>query len=397
MKIEGFIDNTGKKIRNILSQMVSVNNSVMNDIVLINIKRIFYASIIAMPISLAHIIIFSMNISSSDEKETKWRMGIIISHIMLFFIMGILGCLCLFLRKKEKINLLMRLIQNLTIVIILIFGAVIVSIDQLVTPNITPFLVACTITGVVFLIRPLVVIIAYLGAFITFYYAIGLTQMDQAILLSNRVNGITAMGIGICLSLILWKTNVSNILQKRFILKQQQELAEKNGELEYLAFYDSMTGLYSRRRLEELLKNEISVIRRYGHQSCIIMLDIDNFKKINDNYGHPIGDMVIKQIAYVLKENIRETDAVSRWGGEEFLILLPHTSLSEATSIAEKLRKFIEDESMFIKEREIQFTASFGVAGLSGDKNDSLELAYKDADKALYLAKERGRNCVETA
>lgn len=397
MKIAEFIDSTGKKIKNILSQMFSVNNSVMNDVVLINIKRIFYASIIAMPISLAHIIIFSMNISSGDEKETKWRMGIIISHIMLFFIMGILGCLCLFLRKKEKINLLMRLIQNLTIVIILIFGAVIVSIDQLVTPNITPFLVACTITGVVFLIRPLVVIIAYFGTFITFYYAIGLTQMDKSILLSNRVNGITAMGIGICLSLILWKTNVSNILQKRFILKQQQELAEKNEELEYLAFYDSMTGLYSRRRLEELLKNEIFVIRRYGHQSCIIMLDIDNFKKINDNYGHPIGDMVIKQIAYILKENIRETDAVSRWGGEEFLILLPHTSLSEATSIAEKLRKFIEDENMFIKEREVQFTASFGVTGLSGDKNDSLELAYKDADKALYLAKERGRNCVETA
>ena len=397
MKTVEFIGNFIKKIKNTLSEIVLVNNSVINDVVLINMKRIFYISIVAMPVNLAHILIFAMKLSLGNETEIKWRMGIIICHSILLFIMGILGCLSFFLSKKEKSNLLMRLIQNTAMVIILVFGAIVVSIDQLVTPNITPFLVACTITGLVLLIRPFVIIIAYLCTFIAFYYATGLAQMDQAILLSNRVNGITAIAIGIYLSITLWKTNVSNILQRRFIVNQQRELAEKNRELEYLAFYDPMTSLYNRRRFEELLKNEISMIRRYGHESCISILDVDHFKEINDNYGHPFGDMVIKQIASILKENIRETDAVSRWGGEEFLILLPHTSLSDGRIVAEKLRQIIEDKILLIKEREIQITASLGVAKLRGDNNDSLELAYKDADEALYMAKESGRNCVKTA
>lgn len=396
MKTVEFIVNFIKKIKNTLSEIILVNNSVINDIVLINMKRIFYISIVAMPVNLAHILIFAMKVSLGNENEIKWRMGIIICHSILLFVMAILGCLSFFLSKKEKSNLLMRLIQNTAMVIILVFGAIVVSIDQLVTPNITPFLVACTITGLVLLIRPFVIIIAYLFTFIAFYYATGLTQTDQAILLSNRVNGMTAIALGIYLSITLWKTNVSNILQRRFIVNQQQELAEKNRELEHLAFYDSMTSLYNRRRFEELLENEISLIRRYGHKSCICILDVDHFKEINDNYGHPFGDMVIKQIASILKENIRETDTVSRWGGEEFLILLPHTSLSDGRIVAEKLRQIIEDKILIIKEREIQITASLGVAKLRGDNNDSLELAYKDADEALYMAKESGRNCVES-
>lgn len=397
MKLAEFMGSTTKKMKNTLSEMASVNHSVMNDIVSINIKRIFYVSIVAMPVSLAHIIIFTMNLSSTNENETKWRMGIIFSHIMLFFMMGILGCLSIILQKKEQVFVWMRFIQHVAIIMILLFGIIIVSIDQLVTANITPFLIACTIAAVVFLTRPFVIILVYLGAYIAFYYAIGITQMNQDILLSNRVNGITAIGIGMCLSLILWKTNVSNILKTRFIMNQQQELAEKNRELEYLAFYDPMTCLYNRRSFEELLQNEISMMRRYEHESCIVILDIDHFKKINDTYGHPIGDIVIKQIASILKENVRETDAISRWGGEEFLILLPHTTISDGKFVAEKLRRVIEDKMMFINEREVQITASFGVAGLRSEKNDSIELVYKDADKALYLAKERGRNCVEIA
>lgn len=397
MRTVEFFVSTTKRIKNTLLEMVADNNTVMNDVVLINIKRVFYVSIVAMPVNLLYIIIFAMGHSSGDENEIKWRMGIIASHILLFLIMGILCCTSFFLRKKEEVNVGMRFIQYLTFGIILIFGVTVVAIDQLVTSNIIPFLVACTITALVFLIRPFIIIIAYLVAFIAFYYAIGLTQMDQDILLSNRVKGITAIGIGIGLSLILWKQNFSDISQKGFIKNQQLELEEKNRELEYLAFYDPMTNLYNRRRFEESLNDEITMIRRYGHESCMIILDIDHFKKVNDNYGHPVGDMVIMQIASILKENERDTDVVSRWGGEEFLILLPHTSISEGGFIAEKLRKMIEDKNMVINDREVQITASFGVAGLSGDKNDSLELAYKDVDQALYLAKERGRNCVETA
>lgn len=396
MKVLELLGITRNNIKKAFWEMISVDKSIMKEIVTINIKRLFYVSILAMPVNLIHIIIFSRNISSGDEKEINWRMGIILCHSLLFLIMGVLGCSSFLLRKKEKFNVLKRLIQYIAIVIILSFGVAVVTIDQLVTSNITPFLVACTISSVIFLIRPLFIIPVYLSAFFAFYFSIGLTQMDQEVLLSNRVNGITVIGIGICLSLILWKVNVSNILQKRFILSQQQELVQMNQELEFLAFYDPMTHLYNRRKFEELINIEISMIHQYGHKSCLIILDVDHFKRINDFYGHPVGDRVIKHIASILRENSRETDIVSRWGGEEFLILLPHTSLSEGKFIAEKLRKIIEDEIVLIKEKEIHITASFGVAGISGDK-DSLQLAYKNADKALYVAKENGRNCVETA
>ena len=396
MKTAELTAKTARKMKDRLFRALSVNNSVIDDVILINIRRIFYVAIMAIPVHLTHIIIFSMN-ASGDENEIKWRTGIIFSHTALLFLMGMLGCLCSFLKKKESPDLSMRLVQNFTVVMILTFGVIVVAIDQLVTVNITPFLVACTIVGAILLVRPLFAVLAYSGAFAAFYFTIGLTQTDPAVLLSNKLNGLTAIGIGICLSIVLWTTNVSNILQKRFIADQQEELTRKNRELEYLVFHDPMTHLYNRRRFEELLRNEIAVIRRYPHDSCIIILDIDNFKRVNDNYGHPAGDMVIRQIAEVLRENVRETDAVSRWGGEEFLILLPNTSLTDGRQAAEKLKKIIGNMEFSIKEKTVHITASFGVTGLRGDRKDSLEMAYKDADNALYLAKERGKNRVETA
>lgn len=377
--------------------MVSVNISILNEVASINIKRILYFSMIGMIINLTTVLILSMDLSSGNEIQTKWRMGIMICHSILFFIMATLGFTSFFLRKKERIGLLMRLLQILTIVTILIFGAILSSIDQLVTTNITPFLIACNITGVVFLIRPITAITVYLSVFAVFYFVMGLVQMNLEILLSNRINGFAATGIGICLSTILWKTNVSKILQNRFIINQQQELAEKNRKLEEIAYYDPMTGLYSRGRFEVLLESEISSIHKFGHESSIIILDIDCFKEINDNYGHPVGDMVIKQIASILQKKMRETDAAARWGGDEFQILLPNTSLSDARIIAETLRKEIEGAAIFIKEDKIHITASFGVTWLKHGVNGPLELTYKDVDKALYLAKNRGRNCVEIA
>jgi diguanylate cyclase (GGDEF)-like protein len=291
----------------------------------------------------------------------------------------------------------MRFIQNIIIITILISGSILAYIDQLVTTNIIPFIIACIITSAIFLMRPIVAIILYLSSFAVFYYLMGLAQQNEAILLSDRINGMTSIGIAFCVSMIMWATNSSNIMQRRLIQIQQRELKEKNIKLEALAFYDSLTGLYSRRKFEELIQNEISMILRYEHESCIVILDIDKFKEINDNYGHPVGDMVIKQIAYLLKKNVRETDSVARWGGDEFLILLPHTSIMEGEQVAEKLRKMIEEKDFLLRQHGLQITSSFGVAGIRCNKNDTLELAYKNVDKALYTAKEKGRNRVETA
>lgn len=365
--------------------------------VLINIKRLFYVAIIAMPLSLIEITIFFMNSSSGDATEHLWRISIILAQFTLFISMAILGSLAYFSRNKRTPNRLMWALQYVAVLVILIAGAVIVAIDQMVVPSITPYVIVCTIIGAIFLISPLYAAIIHTLSYITFYFAISITQQNPDLLLSNRVNGLFSYGIGICLSYILWRTNSVNLQQAEFIKKQQNELKEKNKQLEQLAFFDPLTGLFNRRYFEEQLRNEIARMQRYENESCVAIMDIDYFKNINDSYGHPTGDRLLKIIALILNRHLRATDILSRWGGEEFIILLPNTSLHTGKLVTEKIRRIIENEIFIIDEQIIHITVSFGVSMLSTEMKDTFEYSYVNADKALYNAKQNGRNRVETA
>ncbi len=163
------------------------------------------------------------------------------------------------------------------------------------------------------------------------------------------------------------------------------------GVWESLAKVDSLTGVLSRAAFEEVMAREIERVKRYGSKLSLVMFDLDNFKEINDTYGHLFGDKVLRRVAEVVKENLRKTDVVGRWGGEEFVVLLPGTDGEEARAVAEKLRKKLEALGMGNK---VRITASFGVAELK-DGDDPLRLILK-ADKALYTAKRRGKNRVES-
>lgn len=368
---------------------------IKKEVTLINLKRIFYISIVAVPVSIAHVVIFGLDLPTSVGVEYSWRLGIIVCHALLAIIMAILGSLSYFLSKKTELSTYMKFVEYSAIITFFTFGVVIVVLDQLITASITPFMIACIFIGVLFLIRPLFAIITYLIGYISFYIALGLTQVDQAILLSNRVNGITVTSIGLLLSIVLWKVNKANMLQKIMIDEQQAELINKNKELEYLAFFDQLTGVFNRRKFQELLEKQVEAIRSKGHVSCILLVDIDAFKEINDNYGHPVGDMVLKEVAIILKESLRKTDAVSRWGGDGFMILLPETSLADGTVLAEKLRDLIANKEFILKGKKVSLTASFGISLLDGNEDDLLETAYRIADEGLYRAKEKGSNRVE--
>lgn len=171
-----------------------------------------------------------------------------------------------------------------------------------------------------------------------------------------------------------------------------KELTKEKSVLQKLSSRDSLTGLFNRFKLEESFEYEQKQSRRYNTELSIILMDIDDFKSVNDTYGHNVGDIFLKEIAEILKKSFRDVDTVGRWGGEEFLILLPKTNLADSQQIAEEVRKKIE----LYPFREIgNKTASFGVATLSN--NESLSNLLNRADKALYLAKENGRNRVEVA
>ncbi len=175
-----------------------------------------------------------------------------------------------------------------------------------------------------------------------------------------------------------------------FSLTDITKLKEKSNLLEYQASHDKLTGLFNRNRFDELYSKEIKRAKRYENNLSIILFDIDDFKNVNDNYGHQIGDEVLIEISKILLNNVREPDICVRWGGEEFLILLPQTNLEGAKAVAEKIRVTIIEKPL--TEKNLPISASFGVCQM--DENDDDFSLISKSDKLLYLAKKSGKNIV---
>ena len=175
-----------------------------------------------------------------------------------------------------------------------------------------------------------------------------------------------------------------------FSLTDITKLKEKSNLLEYQASHDKLTGLFNRNRFDELYEKEIKRARRYNNDLSLILFDIDNFKMINDSYGHQTGDEVLKEIAKIILGNVREQDINVRWGGEEFLILLPQTNLLGAFTVANKIRTSIETN--VFTTNSLNITASFGVTQLLENDDESSFIAR--SDKFLYEAKKTGKNKV---
>ena len=163
--------------------------------------------------------------------------------------------------------------------------------------------------------------------------------------------------------------------------KRKTEYASKE------AIHDPLTAILNRRGFDQMLEHKIFVSKRYLSELSIIFFDIDHFKNINDTYGHDIGDVILKELTTVIKEQIRESDVFARWGGEEFVILLPMSSLSDALLLAEKLQTKIKDTHFSVVDH---LTCSFGVTQLK--QNDQVETFLKRVDEFLYLAKTTGRD-----
>ena len=176
-----------------------------------------------------------------------------------------------------------------------------------------------------------------------------------------------------------------------FSLTDITKFKEKSNLLEYQASHDKLTGLYNRNKFDDIYSKEIKRAKRYNNDLSMIIFDVDNFKTINDTFGHQIGDEVLKDIAKISLENIREQDISSRWGGEEFMILLPQTNKNGAEIVANKIRNSIENHSF--TNNSLKVTASFGVTQFCV-KNDDEDSFMSKADKLLYKAKETGKNKV---
>lgn len=180
-------------------------------------------------------------------------------------------------------------------------------------------------------------------------------------------------------------------------LNEMEKLAESAQhaieEQRKKAMHDALTGLPNREAYQQRLDQEVQRLQRYGNKLSLMVCDVDLFKRINDNYGHLAGDKVLKIIAKSLQANLRDSDFIARFGGEEFVALMPETSLNEAKLVAEKLREQVENSPFNFKKEPVQITVSFGISEFT--EGDSSNDVFERADKALYKAKEKGRNQVQ--
>jgi diguanylate cyclase (GGDEF)-like protein len=179
----------------------------------------------------------------------------------------------------------------------------------------------------------------------------------------------------------------------RLLHQQVEEITELQTRLKQQAIRDGLTGLFNRRYLDETLPRELARAKRDGYALALIMVDIDHFKQVNDTYGHPGGDAVIRHLGQLLLSGAREGDVVCRYGGEEFVVALPHMDLAAAMVRAEAWRCGAEAQTVAHGELAIRYTLSAGVAGFpthAGEFDALLECA----DRALYRSKQGGRNRV---
>ncbi|MGD0335934.1 MAG: GGDEF domain-containing protein [Candidatus Omnitrophota bacterium] len=182
-----------------------------------------------------------------------------------------------------------------------------------------------------------------------------------------------------------------NILAHQLIIGIKKAILYKR--VQEMAITDSLTQAFSRRHFLDRFNEEMERSKKFKLRFSFLMVDVDHFKEINDNYGHLVGDAVLREIARSMKENIRQIDFIGRWGGEEFALIFVETEKSQACLAAERIRQTIESKQISVYDEALKTTISMGVATFPEDAREAVSLVEK-ADKSLYLAKEKGRNMV---
>lgn len=207
------------------------------------------------------------------------------------------------------------------------------------------------------------------------------------------VRGLRADGTEFPIEVTISKIKVGGETEMTAVIRDISERIRLIEELSRAASHDPLTGAYNRRHGLSALKAELARCLRFGHTMSLVMFDLDHFKAINDGYGHPCGDRVLSSVVERVVKILRDTDVFCRWGGEEFLILLPETSGKEALTLAERARAAIEAKPVAgCGDVAVPIAASFGVAGL-GEKCEQPDAFIARVDRALYRAKDSGRNC----
>jgi diguanylate cyclase (GGDEF)-like protein len=373
------------KIRGFIQNERALNRLVDDAFVDFNVKRVRIVAPVAMPISLFMVLLFRFWTPIETPIDRLWASGIAWAHGSLLLAETVLFASSLWYLRHAKTKRCGKLIEFFGILIVLMAGTALTIIDQFVLTSITPFLIAVTISGAILRIRPYKAAILFLSSFAVLVGLMPLIQFDPNAIQSNIVNAVFAVFIGLMVNYFVYKSNRDAVLSRRELDQNQSELERLNRQLDYLASHDELTDIPNRRSFLKTFEETAS------ETTALVLFDLDRFKSVNDTYGHPAGDLLLKAGADAIARKLRSTEAFARWGGEEFILLLRETSLKEATLRTESIRQILEDLTLTTGDHIIRTSASFGVTMVRAEEKP-FDRAYHRADQALYQAKESGRN-----
>lgn len=357
----------------ILSFITKVPTEIKNEFY-INLTKDNYARIIPVLIT-AYVIEWVVFLFSKQLYNT----GKIVLAYQAFNTI-IIPCL---LFTKKRLNktppLIPKLILNLVSFGILAFGIALVMATQAQTDLIHMFMMCALAIAAFMIMPPLESFLMYLISVIVFLILLPQFQADHSIIFTNSVNTIVFIFLVWILSRKMFQYKL-----KDFIINM--DLNNKTRILEELLKLDPMTSLMNHKTILDNLESEIIRSNRYGHPLCIILLDLDNFKQVNDRFGHQKGDEVLINLSGILKQTARKTDMIGRYGGEEFIIIMPDTNLNSACQYSKRLQQSLKE---LILPDDSLVSISGGIAQYNGE--DMVDFIHH-ADTRLYTAKQNGKN-----
>jgi len=336
----------------------------------------------------------SLLLHGAAGPQASAQRGLLLTHLLLGLTFGLGAWVAQALRYQSK-SFITQLLPLMLALSALASAVAMATLNQPERPGAVPFVLGVMAVTLLMLWRPSVSAATLALSYGLLHQALARTQHDAAWLLSQRLDGLWAVLLGWAVSVLVWRQFVAVQLSQEQLRSAQDELQTRQKELQRLTRQDGLTGLYNRSTFVELTRQELARAKRQGSSTSILLLDLDFFKHVNDTYGHPAGDAVLKNVAAVATSSVRTTDLVGRLGGEEFIILLPATTLEAARWLAEKLRAKMEKSSTVWGGQRITSTVSIGVASTSAAQQHDFDHLYTSADEALYRAKEKGRNRVE--
>ena len=294
-----------------------------------------------------------------------------------------------FMRHAHKEGTILSSLPFVSMFVILTTSATIGLFDTLSGTATILFTAHLIILGLLTFVKPYWHVALYGFPFAIFLLGVLLYQDDAALKTTQLING------GVAFAGVLFASKAFYD-HKVYTLHYRITLRRANRKLERLSTLDPLTHLPNRRHFESQVNYEVAISRRYKLSASFLMVDVDHFKEVNDTYGHEAGDQILIELSNILKENVRDSDTVCRYGGEEFMLLLSHTDIEGANILANRLRSIVESHTFTADTNPIRITVSIGVAPLLHSLDDPYKASYLLVDKALYEAKDKGRNQVIT-